>query len=771
FCHDNIVTNCTIYNNNDCGIYLGYGEVTNNQFYNNTLTISDEVGIYLDGLGAFNNYVDSSNTVNGYPVLLLSNANNVSIDGFCSVLSSKIKATNFGLLMVHSCDNITVSNCNVSNHEYDGIHVSGDNKNVLIKNCTSWKNSEDGIKLSECSNVNVDNCYVYNNRDGIDIDDSCFNNKILNCTVWNNTENGIYLGYWEGGENNIISGCFITDNEWGIKSQADNNLFYNNYLKNYYGGYLQNAYDQGVNTWNTTKTSGANIVGGPNIGGNYWAGEYSGSDSDNDGLGDTPFNISGGGGNQDHHPLVYPSIAADPSKIYFGCTSTLQKLYVWNDGTGTLTYSVSVVSGNEYFSITPLDGSSTGLLNKSEHNITLNRNNINPGETVYGTIMITSPQADDTPKYVNLSAVEPLPSIAVSTNSIDFGSVSQYRAFRVWNDGICELRYYVSVVSGGNYFEVTPLEGISVSSQDKRTHRVRVDRNKILPGETVTGIIMIYSPDADDGPYYISLIATRPSITLTAENQWDGKTIKLQWESTNGGCVRLFRNSCLIKTLSSCSYVDTVPEPGRNYTYVLKSATGEVTLSNEVKIKAELIVVLVRGYSDNKDYRVDHNYWKNLSKKCCANARDLEDVQKWFTQKGITCWVPPQGKGDGEGLDGFKTIESNAWELKKYINEMRQGDYSNAKINLIGHSMGGLISRKYVHDNPGIVDRIICIQTPHTGSTLAFFSGMRFWVNPASQNLRATFLKVFNNRHRNLGSTKLYSFCSEENIEICSCWK
>ncbi|MCD6331085.1 MAG: hypothetical protein J7L80_02670, partial [Thermoplasmata archaeon] len=104
---------------------------------------------------------------------------------------------------------------------------------------------------------------------------------------------------------NEIKSNYITGNQYGIYiGSVNNNIIYNNYFNN-----TINAYDEGSNIWNISKTAGTNIIGGAWLGGNYWH-DYAGVDTDGDDLGDTllPYNCSGNIANGgDWHPLLVPT--------------------------------------------------------------------------------------------------------------------------------------------------------------------------------------------------------------------------------------------------------------------------------------------------------------------------------------------------------------------------------------------------------------------------------------------------------------------------------
>jgi parallel beta-helix repeat protein len=132
-------------------------------------------------------------------------------------------------------------------------------------------------------------------------------------------KNGIYLQSTNGGD--IISNTIANNTQYGVYlASSNNNLIYNNYFNN-----TNNAWDNGNNIWNISKTPGTNIIDGPYLGGNYWS-DYPGRDLDGDELGDTdlPYNsygdIQNGG---DWHPLVEraPDLVISDTWVYTGnCT-------------------------------------------------------------------------------------------------------------------------------------------------------------------------------------------------------------------------------------------------------------------------------------------------------------------------------------------------------------------------------------------------------------------------------------------------------------------
>jgi parallel beta-helix repeat protein len=175
--------------------------------------------------------------------------------------------------------NTTVKNLKLSSFNI-GILVMGSNDNKILE--TTITDSFRGLDLTASENNTVSGNYVANNNDGIALE-NMYNNIVENA-ITNNSDIGIFLN--GAGYNNII-GNNITNNKRGIVVSLcyDNVIYHNNF----------------VNNVNHVETDNSNGIWNDGEEGNYWD-NYTGLDSDEDGIGDTPYIINEN--NQDNYPLM-----------------------------------------------------------------------------------------------------------------------------------------------------------------------------------------------------------------------------------------------------------------------------------------------------------------------------------------------------------------------------------------------------------------------------------------------------------------------------------
>lgn len=189
----------------------------------------------------------------------------------------------------------------LNNRGYYGLHVMGD-YNLISTN--KILNNTYGTKIEHSNNNNVSSNQIEGNLGSqLELFNSSFNTISENRIVGKYISDfplpmGLTLAYYSN--NNTIIGNIIEGNHYGIQMMAsENNLIYHNNMEN--NDAQAQVYPSGggyFNMWDNGYSSG----------GNYWS-DYTGIDSNHDGIGDDPYIIYEG--NIDNYPLMNPYVVPE----------------------------------------------------------------------------------------------------------------------------------------------------------------------------------------------------------------------------------------------------------------------------------------------------------------------------------------------------------------------------------------------------------------------------------------------------------------------------
>jgi parallel beta-helix repeat protein len=298
------INNVTIRNTNiknfQYGIYLL--ESSNSSISGNNITANYAYGI---ALGYSSNSSISGNNVtanNGDGIWLSSSSNN-------SIYGNNIANNMMGIWLGYS-SNSSISGNNITANSYYGIGLySSSNYNSISGNNVTANNG-DGIGLYSSSNYNsISENNIANNSVGIGLFSSSNYNSISENNITNN-HHGIGLF---SSSNSSISENNITNNYYGIwhEASSDNSIYHNHLVNNTLQVVI--AYPGYTSVWDDGYPSG----------GNYWS-DYSGVDSNGDGIGDTPYIFDS---SQDRYPLMNPG-NLDTTSPYITILSPQNKTYI-----------------------------------------------------------------------------------------------------------------------------------------------------------------------------------------------------------------------------------------------------------------------------------------------------------------------------------------------------------------------------------------------------------------------------------------------------------
>ncbi|AKB28336.1 hypothetical protein MSSIT_1617 [Methanosarcina siciliae T4/M] len=242
-------------------------------------------GIFFDEIRDFRlegNYVEDSSQVVGICLYEPVNA---------TLKSNTLENCKIGLAVLDGY-NCSVSDCSVTNCSSGGILIqnyqAGEGAEYTVTGCTV-DGSAFGLLVTGKS-ILADNTLTGNSY-GLVIYDMN-NSLIYGNTIVENSLAGLAIDL---DQTEIFSRIGLEGSM--EKPESGNNTIYNNYLSNVNNTLI---YSEANNSWNTSKTSGESIVGGPYLGGNYWA-NPSGTgfsenctDSDKDGIADSSYEFVNG---------------------------------------------------------------------------------------------------------------------------------------------------------------------------------------------------------------------------------------------------------------------------------------------------------------------------------------------------------------------------------------------------------------------------------------------------------------------------------------------
>jgi pimeloyl-ACP methyl ester carboxylesterase len=165
-------------------------------------------------------------------------------------------------------------------------------------------------------------------------------------------------------------------------------------------------------------------------------------------------------------------------------------------------------------------------------------------------------------------------------------------------------------------------------------------------------------------------------------------------------------------------------------------------------------LVLVHGLSNK-------HQWSDAFLKVCANTWGSGNVYILYLNSDNTVSertvdgkkIISIGKNDYSAGDDY--VDAQAGMMAEKINILQQSHGLSSQMDIIAHSMGGLVCRRYIYLKPNTVAGLVTLGTPHHGSPLADdldWAGFFIGAEKAVENLKPSWVENFNKKYPVPGS-------------------
>lgn len=253
------------------GIFVGgkYNKLIRNSMENSGMALSSSSTLQE----LTTHTIDSTNLVNEKLIYYYANKTQLGRHNF----------SNAGQILLVNCNNSEISNIDFTRVTSGIILYYCDNN--LIQNISAKNKIAYGIVLISSNNN------LFLDIEVIDVGIGFYAWFSHNNTFQNNIVQHNYYGIrFVGCINNTILDNYIYNNSkegFSIDSDSNGNIFWLNFIINNFVNALDNS---NFNKWDNGSI------------GNYWD-DYIGNDSNNDNIGDLPYNITGTAGSKDYYPI------------------------------------------------------------------------------------------------------------------------------------------------------------------------------------------------------------------------------------------------------------------------------------------------------------------------------------------------------------------------------------------------------------------------------------------------------------------------------------